>query len=177
MPITRIVSGGQTGADRGGLDAAIYCDLPHGGWCPKGRKAEKGTIPAQYQLTEMPSDDYLVRTEANVVDSDATLIFSQGPLEGGSLRTAEFAEKHGRPWLHVDLESCTRKKAIDDIADWLAGKYPTDAGTVPPKECVLNVAGSRATKAPGIDRQVMIYMVDVISKVNGKLFYPINDRE
>ncbi|MFB3114968.1 MAG: YpsA SLOG family protein, partial [Nitrospirales bacterium] len=40
--ITKLISGGQTGADRGGLDAAIHCDLPHGGWCPKGRKAEDG---------------------------------------------------------------------------------------------------------------------------------------
>lgn len=53
--------------------------------------------------------------------------------------------------------------------DWLAGQHPTDDGHVPHKDCVLNVAGSRATKAPGIDRQVMIYMVDVISKVNGTL--------
>lgn len=175
MPITRIVSGGQTGADRGGLDAALYCGLPHGGWCPKGRKAEDRVIPPQYQLSEMPSDDYLVRTEANVVDSDATLIFSQGPLEGGSLKTAQYAEKHGKPWFHVNLESCTRMKAIQDIADWFDGKHPTDDGAVPPKACVLNVAGSRASKVPGIDRQVMIYLVDVISKVNGTLFYPIND--
>ena len=175
MPITRIVSGGQPGADRGGLAAAIHCGLPHGGWCPKGRKAEDGRIPAKYLLNEMPSADYLARTEANVVDSDATLIFSHGPLEGGSLKTAEYAEKHGRPWLHINVGSCTRQKAIQDIADWLAGKHPTDAGTVPPKDCVLNIAGSRASKAPGLDRQVMICMVDVISKVNGTLFYPIND--
>ncbi|MFC1462152.1 YpsA SLOG family protein [Verrucomicrobiota bacterium] len=38
MPITKIISGGQTRASIGGLDAAIYCDLPHGVWCPKGRK-------------------------------------------------------------------------------------------------------------------------------------------
>ncbi len=101
------------------------------------------------------------------------LCFANEGLTGGSLRTAELAEKHVRPWLHVDLESCTRKKAIQDIVDWLAGQHPNDAGRVPPKDCVLNVAGSRATKAPGIDRQVMIYMVDVISKVNGTLFYPI----
>jgi hypothetical protein len=123
----------------------------------------------------MPSDDYLVRTEANVVESDATVIFTHGPMQGGSLRTSQFAEKHGRPWLHVDLESCTRKKAIQDIADWLAGQHPTDAGAVPPKDCVLNVAGSRASKAPGIQQRVMIYMVDVISKVNGTLFYPLSE--
>ncbi len=109
------------------------------------------------------------------MESDATVIFTHGPMQGGSLRTSQFAEKHGRPWLHVDLESCTRKKAIQDIADWLAGQHPTDAGAVPPKDCVLNVAGSRASKAPGIQQRVMIYMVDVISKVNGTLFYPLSE--
>ncbi|NLX13574.1 MAG: hypothetical protein GXY44_07975 [Phycisphaerales bacterium] len=82
MPIIKIVSGGQTGADRGGLDPAIWCELPYGGWCPKGRRAEDGVIPARYQLQETPSNGYLARTEANVVDSDATAIFTYGVLEG-----------------------------------------------------------------------------------------------
>lgn len=73
--ITKIISGGQTGADRGGLDAAIHCGIPHGGWCPKGRIAEDGVIPADYYLNEMASPEYLPRTKANVVDSDATVIF------------------------------------------------------------------------------------------------------
>ncbi len=51
--ITKLISGGQTGADRGGLDAAIHCGLPHGGWCPKGRKAEDGVIPVEYHLHEI----------------------------------------------------------------------------------------------------------------------------
>jgi len=51
----KLISGAQTGADRAALDWAIFRDLPHGGWCPKGRKAEDGTIPPQYQLTETPS--------------------------------------------------------------------------------------------------------------------------
>lgn len=39
--ITKLISGGQTGADRGGHNAAIHCGLPHGGWCPCARKAEE----------------------------------------------------------------------------------------------------------------------------------------
>jgi hypothetical protein len=38
--IPKIVSGGQTGADRAALDWALFHKLPCGGWCPKGRKAE-----------------------------------------------------------------------------------------------------------------------------------------
>ena len=82
MPIIKIVSGGQTGADRGGLEAALYCDIPHGGWCPKGHKAEDGRIPDKYTLRAMETDDYVVRTEANVVDSDATVIFTKKTLRG-----------------------------------------------------------------------------------------------
>ncbi len=90
--ISRIVSGGQTGADRGGLDAAIELGIPHGGWCPKGRKSEDGTIPLIYQLVETSSSDYKVRTEKNVADSDATVIFTYGKPTGGSKPTANFAK-------------------------------------------------------------------------------------
>lgn len=110
--MAKIVSGGQTGADRGGLDAAIYCNMPYGGWCPKGRKAEDGVIPDKYHLQEHASADYLARTEANVVDSDATVIFTMGVLEGGSKKTAQFAKKHNKPCLHVDLELLDRQQAI-----------------------------------------------------------------
>ncbi len=62
----KIVSGGQTGADRAALDFAIAHGIPQGGWCPKGRKAEDGPIPDRYQLKETPSDNYAQRTEWNV---------------------------------------------------------------------------------------------------------------
>jgi hypothetical protein len=80
--IEKIVSGGQTGADRMGLDWAIWHDIPHGGWCPKLRKAEDGKIPPQYQLTETPKSDYVQRTEWNVRDSEGTLIFTLIGVEG-----------------------------------------------------------------------------------------------
>jgi Circularly permutated YpsA SLOG family len=48
--VERIVSGGQTGADRAALDFAIEHGLKHGGWCPKGRRAEDGRIPSRYEL-------------------------------------------------------------------------------------------------------------------------------
>lgn len=168
MSITRIVSGGQTGADRGGLEAAIHCDLPHGGWCPKGRKAEDGPIPAQYLLREMPTADYLARTEANVADSDCTVIFAYGALEGGSRKTADYAKRHNKPWLHVNLMSKpNRQQTVQAIVEWLQECCP--------KDCVLNVAGQRASKAPSIAGVVKAWMVDVISKINGTLFYPIGE--
>src|SRR2546423_13574935 len=69
---TKIVSGGQTGADRAALDFALAHKIPQGGWCPKGRRAEDGVIEPCYRLVETPSSRYSQRTAWNVRDSDAT---------------------------------------------------------------------------------------------------------
>ena len=98
----RIISGAQTGADRAALDFAIEHGLAHGGWCPKGRRAEDGRIPPRYELIETPSKDYEQRTRWNVRDSDATLIISKSStLTGGSAYTRRCAGELAKPWLHV----------------------------------------------------------------------------
>ncbi|MCI5220281.1 MAG: hypothetical protein D3914_14100, partial [Candidatus Electrothrix sp. LOE2] len=79
----KIISGGQTGADRAALDAAIERGIPHGGWLPKGRTTEDGPLGQQYRLQELDSYRYRDRTEKNVKESDGTLIVSYGPLTGG----------------------------------------------------------------------------------------------
>src|SRR5262245_14533482 len=78
FPLT-IISGGQTGADRAALDAAIALGVPYGGWCPKGGWAEDMPSPpgilARYPaLREASSADPSERTRLNVQDSDATLL-------------------------------------------------------------------------------------------------------
>lgn len=78
-----IRSGGQTGVDRAALDWAIAHDIAHCGWCPKGRTANDGPLPAHYELQETDSSGYSKRTRLNVRDADATLIIYQGTLEGG----------------------------------------------------------------------------------------------
>ena len=77
--LKKIISGGQTGVDRAALDFAIEHDIPYGGWCPKGRKAEDGPIGSRYLLKETPTSTYPQRTEWNVRDSDGTVIFSLAP--------------------------------------------------------------------------------------------------
>ena len=132
----RIISGGQTGADRAALDWAIAHGIALGGWCPKGRKTEEGTLPDKYTLRETPLSDYLQRTEWNVRDSDGTLIFTLSDrLDGGSLRTARFADKLGKPWLHV-------RPGVHP--KYVAGFLRRHGVTV------LNVAGKRESTAPGI---------------------------
>ncbi len=168
--ITKIVSGGQTGADRGGLDAAIHCEIPHGGWCPKGRKAEDGVIPLKYHLTEMSSGDYLSRTKANVMDSDATVVFTYGAPAGGSLETITNARRQKKPCQEIDLRILTHAKAVEMIVGWLeGGKYLNDSEddtARPPSNCVLNVAGIRESHGPGIGLAVYKIMVDVLIQVN-----------
>ena len=90
----KIISGGQTGVDRGALDACIENSFLCGGWCPKGRLAEDGIIDKKYPLLEVKSTMYRVRTEMNVIKSDATLIIMNGILQGGTLFTLQRANEH-----------------------------------------------------------------------------------
>ena len=133
----KIISGGQTGADRAALDWAIENHVTHGGWCPKGRKAEDGRIPEKYRLRETPSADYAERTEMNVRDSDATVIFTETPeLVGGSLLTAHMAAKHRKAWVQVPRGG----EGLRLFLEFLSFHKPK----------VLNVAGLRASQAPDI---------------------------
>lgn len=112
MRLTRIVSGGQTGVDRAGLDAAMEAGIPVGGWCPAGRLAEDGRIPERYPLSELDSPGYAARTERNVIQSDATLVLNIGELADGTALTAEFAREFGKPLLVVQLDvSRTRRRS------------------------------------------------------------------
>ena len=76
----KIISGGQTGADRAALDAALELSIPHGGWLPKGRKAEDGPVSKRYRLQELASPNYRDRTRKNILESDGTLIVSIIPI-------------------------------------------------------------------------------------------------
>jgi len=138
--IKKIISGGQTGADRAALDVAIKLNIPHGGWIPKGRKTEDGILPDKYQLQEMPTSSYPKRTEQNVLDSDGTLILSHGKLTGGSALTRKMAKKHDRPWVHVDMNKLSIVDAANTVKSWI------DRNDIK----ILNVAGPRASKSPGI---------------------------
>ena len=147
----KIVSGGQTGVDRAALDAAIYLDLPHGGWCPKGRLAEDGAVPARYQLQELPSSKYWIRTERNVIDSDATLILFAVALSGGTQFTQRMTVKHERPCLQVDL---VNPLDPSEVRTWIEQSASAK---------VLNVAGPRESSCEGVYQRAYEYLVDILS--------------
>ena len=138
--LSRIITGGQTGVDRAALDFAIEAGIPHGGWCPLKRKAEDGTINEQYLLKETPEADFSIRTKLNVRDSDGTLILNVDKLEGGTLLTVQYAKELARPCLIIDLDNIPEHNAIHH---WLTMH----------KIRILNIAGPRESKRPGIYEQ------------------------
>ena len=133
-----VISGGQTGVDRGALDAALDLGVPCGGWCPAGRAAEDGVIPARYPLTELPGAGYDQRTRKNVEDSDGTLIIIFGQASGGTARTIEFCQRLGRVHLIVDAATVPLEDPVHRGVQFVT------------REGIrrLNVAGPRGTGEP-----------------------------
>lgn len=156
-----IVSGGQTGVDRAGLDVAIDAGLQCGGWCPQGRRSEDGRIPDRYPLMETPERDYSVRTERNIVESDGTLIMSGGPLTGGTALTRNLARRLDRPLFIVDLREYESAKpnllgatVLDLLEQWL----------VENRIRTLNVAGPRESQQPGIHARACRLLKQLLSR-------------
>ena len=156
VKLRKIVSGGQTGADQGALSACVQAGFPYGGWIPKGRRTEKGKVPARYRMRQHWSRHYPPRTEKNVVDSDGTVIFTYGKPDGGSLLTIDFAKKHGKPCLAVDATR-PHDEIVARVVRWIRRRLPDGA--------VLNVAGSRRSKAPGIHFVVKRAVLDVLARL------------
>lgn len=136
--LTKVVSGGQTGVDRAGLDAAVKAGFPIGGYCPKGRVAEDGVIPERYPMIEMPSPKSFYRTEKNVKESDGTLILNKGLLSEGTKLTHDYTIKHGKPSLIVQLDAVQLIQP-EQVVRWIEEQQIS----------VLNVAGPRESKCPG----------------------------
>ncbi|MGH8507282.1 MAG: putative molybdenum carrier protein [Gammaproteobacteria bacterium] len=146
--IMRILSGGQTGVDRAALDTALQLGIPCGGWCPRGRRAEDGPIPAHYPLRELDSECYGDRTERNVLDADGTLILVRGVMDGGTALTARWADRNSKPRIIIDLQHPPRTEII---YEWMVDNRIE----------VLNVAGPRESKQHGIYTQAKGFLLAV----------------
>jgi len=161
MSLQKIISGGQTGADQGALDAAIFCAFPHGGSVPAGRKTEAGTLSEKYGMVELASAHYPVRTEKNVADADGTLVVSNGSLSGGSLLTSKIAQAQGKAWIHIDFKKENSSSALTRALAWVASNHIR----------ILNVAGPRASSDPmiyGLTRRLIIDLLSIATCDNGK---------
>ena len=136
--------------DRAALDVALELGFPCGGWCPKGRRAEDGVIPASYPLEEASSPDYPVRTELNVQDSDGTLILTWGRLAGGTLLTLKLARRLHKPYFVADM---VQGGNATSVQEWARTK----------KVRILNVAGPREGEAPGIHARASSFLREILT--------------
>ena len=155
------MSGGQTGVDRGALQAAMDLGLELGGWAPKGWRAENGTIPPIYRerMQEYASANYLGRTRRNVVDSHATLIIvNTYPLSGGTLKTRFFCQEVMRSHFVVSLGEA---HAEEKVMKWLGQFFAVEH----PMPFVLNVAGPRESKSGGIQKRSRRFLAEVLGRM------------
>ncbi len=159
MTLEKIISGGQSGVDRAALDAARALAIPCGGWCPRGRRAEDGPIDPAYPLVETSSDDYAQRTEWNVRDADGTLVLSRGELTQGTALTVELARRLSKPCLVIDLDHLP---SDEPVGVWLEDH----------RIAVLNVAGPRESKCPGIYRDALVFLQHALSAAARRLCDP-----
>ncbi|MFO7842437.1 MAG: putative molybdenum carrier protein [Bacteroidales bacterium] len=137
--LVKIVSGGQTGVDRGALDFALDYGYPSGGYCPKNRKSENGKIPEKYPLIELESKEYIDRTKKNVITTDGTLIIKDNHSLGkGTMNTIGYCKKYKRPCFIAN--TIMQHENRSSFLLWLKTN----------KIQVLNVAGNRESKSPGI---------------------------
>lgn len=150
LGIRQIISGGQTGVDRGALEAAIELGIEHGGWCPRRRLAEDGPIPKRFRLHETESTEYWVRTERNVIDSDGTLVLHLGQLSGGTQFTYRMTRKHNKPSLLIDLGDHPLPQRA---REWINEHHIE----------VVNVAGPRESASKGIGRRAQEFIVSIFS--------------
>ncbi len=135
--------------DRAALDLALDLGIEVGGWCPKGRRAEDGIIPPHYPLKETPLRDYEQRTEWNVRDSEGTLILTTGKPEGGTALTLEAAQRMEKPFYVVDLLA---KRHLASLQYWVEYEKIT----------VLNVAGPRESRVPGVKHMATEFLKDLV---------------
>jgi len=152
----KVISGGQTGVDRAALDAAIAVGMDYGGSMPKGRIAEDGPIDRKYSmLKEMPHGTYKARTEKNIEDADTTLIVTRGKPTNGTAYTITYARKLQKPILIVDLIDEYFASSIQKVEEWLRSICPQ----------VLNVAGPRESKLPGIYVQTFYILTTIFQQI------------
>jgi hypothetical protein len=118
--IKKIISGGQPGVEIAALDAAIRLDIPHEGWCYKGRKTENGNLAEHYKVKEIDTPSYFQRLEKNVKDSEGVVVLDYGQLAIGSRAIRDIAEKYNKPCLNVDQSIHPMNHAIALIRKWMA---------------------------------------------------------
>ena len=139
MLFKKIITGGQTGVDRGALDAALSKNFPCGGWCPDGRKAEDGVISDKYPLQVLANGNYSDRTMRNVSDSDGTAIIVFNGLMGGTAKTLDYCLTLQKPYILINGCESDEKKAATMLVGFIEQNNIEK----------LNIAGPRESQMQG----------------------------
>lgn len=164
--IEKVISGGQTGADQAGWRAAKALGIPTGGWMPLGLRTEDGSRPdlaRLYIAAECPDPGYPARTRRNVEESDWTIWFGSPTSDGAIATWRAFQRKTG---------DADRTAGLPIYAKGFLTVYPEHsphhmpassvAHVLKAQGCrVLNVAGNRESKYPGIGAWVEAYLTEV----------------
>ena len=148
-----VVSGGQTGADKAGLVAAYHCGIKTGGYAPLGYRTERGpdlTLASTYGLTELSTVNYFDRTQKNILAADATIIFSTKRSSPGTRATYRLCSEINKPFILLD----------PDMHEAYAVRYFLNLH----KPDILNVAGNRESKSPGIFDRVCQILIEVFTR-------------
>jgi hypothetical protein len=191
--LLKIISGGQTGVDRGALDAALGFEVECGGRCPAGRLAEDGRIPEHYPVVELANAGYAERTARNVADSDGTLVISKGEPIGGTRETVDRCIEMGKPYFVIDCASMSVQETIDAATEFVRALSFRVAQTAPVRlgprnlsslrkrtgqlrgpshllgmTIVLNVAGPRASQWPEGHKTALQIVSGVLRVLSGQ---------
>jgi hypothetical protein len=145
-----VISGGQTGADQGGLYAAKLLHIKTGGWIPKGFRTERGSDLglAAFGLKETQSDGYLERTALNAIEADITLWFGNPNSPGGKATRKACEDARDTPFI--------------DVTDWTPEAIASLLWYR--KVNVVNIAGNRESKNPGIQDRVQRTMLAALGE-------------
>ena len=159
--IKKIVSGGQTGVDQGGLIAADNLKIPMGGWAPKGFLTEKGSQPwlgEKYNLKEVDYSGYVgyaIRTKANVKDSDGTIRIAKNYDSKGEICTLKAIQHFEKPYFDIDPNNPPDPQ---EVRNWIKENNIE----------ILNIAGNRESKAPGICKFTVKFLTEVLNDESSK---------
>lgn len=146
--LKKVISGGQTGADIGGIRAAQACGIVTGGWLPKGCITQEGCKPnllSEFGMLEHDKSGYPPRTEANVRDSDATIRLATNLKSRGETCTLSAIKWYKKPYLDVDMK---KPRPVEEVVNWILQENVK----------ILNVAGNAESTSPGIGAAVENYL-------------------
>lgn len=153
MLIKRIISGGQTGGDRGGLLAGVALGIETGGHCPRDWRTEDGCDISlkDFGLHMTTASGYPTRTRLNIENSHATVGFGD-QNSPGMLLTYKYCREHGKPYLSVESIKSFPHEDEPYFIDWLERNNVT----------ILNVAGNRESTNPGIEQHVATFLIEAL---------------